>query len=93
VATTDGDRPRRSRASRSSRVGVLSARVERTFATWTTVGGCAFGALLLLAATLLPERAVPHGRGAVALSLVAGAALIAVVAALQLLPAPFTVHP
>ena len=57
---------------------LADALARSTFATWTTVGGCAFGALLLLAATLLPERAVPHGRGAVALALAAGGAGAAV---------------
>jgi hypothetical protein len=54
-------------------IPLADALARSTFATWTTVGGCAFGALLLLAATLLPERAVPHGRGAVALALAARA--------------------
>ena len=43
-----------------------------TFATWTAAGGGAFGALLLVSASVVPERSLPRGRGAEVLAVAAG---------------------
>jgi signal transduction histidine kinase len=69
-----------------------------TFATWTVAGGGALGALLLVIATVAPERSIPPGRSAAALSLAAGGTgllAIALVSAMlgDRLPAAFESSP